>query len=329
MNRLALRPLIFLLALTALGTVRAGAAAGQSASNSVRNPAGEWAECCSAMPGEEVECRFTALLEGGREHTIRSRFSEGVEFGALDSIRCGGEALNSAFYTLLTGDGTCEVHLASRFSPAEPTELEICYTVRLNAQAVSLPDRNDCALEADGCSSGESARIETCAVKLFRAVSLPEAGRQSNPLPGVCFSLYRDAQLHVRVAFEDRGDSTYEACSGLGCGHTRHVFLLRSPENGIIRLDGLRAGKYYLQEERTPQGYRPMASGLEIVLSSSGEITAGGVPAPEGVVVLAEPSPASPLPEKKDDPLSFYVKGCRFLAAALAVMLLERKRLFR
>jgi len=309
------------------------ASEGGAAVNAVRKNGGEWSDVCSATPGETVECRCEARLEGGREYTLRSRMSRGVEFCGLTTLRVNGSDVNSAFYTLLPRAGTFELHLAARFSSAARALVELEYTVRLNGYAVSRPEVNTCAVEIlagdDLLPSGESAGIETWALSVFRGVAVSESGRQANPLPGACFSLYRDAGMSGRVAFADKGGHTYLACTGEECGHGRHAFLLRIPEDGTVRLEGLGAGTYYLQEERTPQGYRAMASALEIVISPEGEITAGGVPARDGVMELIEPAPTSAAEKKEPDPLAFYTNGCRIFAAGLAVMLLERRRLFR
>ena len=286
-----------------------------------------------AMPGQTVECRASFSVPGGREYVIRTRFSSGVSFAGLRSLQTDGQDVNAAFFTLLDSGRTAEIRLASRFSESDLTQLEIRYAVRTGDGAVCLPalDTYELELSEPGGSPlrREGGEICCCVVTVFRGVSVPEAGRQSNPLPGACFSLYRDRELTKRVAFTYTGGSTYLACTAQECPHSRHAFLLRTREDGLLRLEGLTPGVWYLQESRTPQGFRSMANALEIRISPEGEITAEGVPVQADVVTLSEPSSVAPAEKEERDPLAFYTSGCRVLAAGLAVLLLERRRLFR
>ncbi len=321
-----------IVAILLMGVVRCFASEPPQAVNQILADEG-WTEAASALPGERVECRGVFTAEGGREYEIRTCFSQGVEFDSLRAVRADGRVVSASYFTAMTEEGNARILLSACFSEPGLREIEVSYAVRLGDEARCLPEENLCALELkDGSGAvitGECARIRVCSVTVFRGVSVAETGRQNNPLQGVCFSLYRDKNLTKRVAFIHRSGSVYLACSGTGCGHSRHEYLLRTRQDGLLRMEGLKPGIYYLQECVTPQGYQAMASGMELILSPEGEISAGGITAPEGLVDLSEPSSIAPSEEKDPDPLAFYTNGCRVLAEALAVLLLERRRLFR
>ena len=322
-----------LLSALLLGAPDCPAASGPyRALNQVADHSAWTGETC-AMPGETVECRTVFSLTGGREYVILTRFSPGVRFRALRSLRADGEAVNAAFFTLLTHGGAAEIRLSSRFSSSPKADLEIMYEVSLGDKTVCLPEKNLCGLVLYGKDgdemTGEDAAIDSCALSIFRGVAVAENGRQSNPLPGACFTLYRDSALSDRMPFLDKGECEYLACTGGDCAHPRHAYLLRTRLDGLLRLEGLKPGTYYLQESRTPEGYAPMARGTELVISPEGEITAGGVTVTGGILILSEPSSVSPAERETKDPLAFYTIGCRIFAWALALMLLERRRLFR
>ena len=164
---------------------------------------------------------------------------------------------------------------------------------------------------------------------MYRAVSIPEAVKQTNPLSGACFSLYRGRDREERMVFAAGRGGEYTACAGEDCRHSRHTCLLKTPENGTLRLRGLGAGTYYLQETRPPQGCAVSADMLEITVGENGEITVGGTLAADGVIRLVEQTGSEGKKETESDPLAFYEKGCRVLSAVLAALLMARRQLFR
>ena len=108
-------------------------------------------------------------------------------------------------------------------------------------------------------------------------------------LPSACFRLYYDAAAREPVAFRENGGE-YLACA-LGCGHTRHTYILRTAEDGYVRMAGLPAGTYYLQESRPPSGYC---------------------------------CAADMLPENKT--LTFYRRGCGVMAMLFTTVLCGKRR---
>lgn len=311
---------------------RVNAAGWNAGENSVMGLDSAWSTYRTAMPGEIVSCRAVFRVEGGREYIARSAFSDGIELYAVSQPRQNGVPVNSSAYTVLTGnavrDRAFEIHFSSIFSAAGPVTLEILYSVRLGDEA---GEQNTCSVVLEGRGEhfpGEAAVIITYGFTVFRGIGIADPGKQINPLPGACYSLYRDAEMNDRIAFIQKRDGSYLACLGKSCHHAHHAYLLRTRETGTAVLNGLPEGTYYLQECRTPEGYSPMANGLEIVVSPSGEITAGGVPLPERKVELVERlAERSRGDSVRNDPLAFYIYGNRVLSVLLSIMVIFRKRL--
>lgn len=291
-----------------------------------------WAVQRDAMPGEVIRCRADLTLEGGREYTVRSAFSPGVEFAELTALRCGGKAVNASAYTVLTGRfiprGAFELRLSSGFAEPGAAMLEIEYAVALTEAA---GERSTCGLAVCGDTPAQTADavIYSRGFCLYRGVAIPDSGKQSNPLPGTCYCLYRDRELLKRVAFVAGENGAYTACAAERCAHRRHAYLLRTGENGTLHIRGLSEGTYYLLESRTPEGHVSMAEGTELRVDSRGGITAGGVPLTDGRLSLVEKPAGYTEAAEERDPLLFYIYGSRVLSALLAVMLAAHRYLFR
>jgi len=310
------------------------AAAPAEIENAVLDASGAWVPYTSAIPGEIVACRSSVTLLGGQEYVLRGMLSAGLTFDSVIAVEQNGKAVNASYFTLLTrrlsSQAAFEVHLSASFADPVSTVVTVLYTVKLNDAAVTGEEGNAFGMEVVDAGGeerrGEDARLRTYAASVYRAVTIPDSEKQSNPLRAVCFSLFYDSALKNRVAFRDAGGGSYLACVADDCQHTRHDYLLNTPENGLVRLQGLSEGVYYLQETRTPSGYKTMANALEIVVGEDGSVAASGAPCAEGVLSLVEQRVTdSPKSKETSDMVSFYEKGCRVMAAAVAVLVLVKR----
>lgn len=327
---------LLLAALTSVSPPALAAHGPPAAENQVLDRAGEWAAQTDAMPGEEIACRAVFTVPGRAGYTARGVFSPGVECVLLTALRQNGQDVNASYYTAVTrhtpeGDAF-EIHFAEGFSAAETVQLEIGYTVRLNASAAWGDGENSCAvtlLSAGGEELfGQAAQILTRGVYCYRGVAIPDAAKKSNPLSGACLSLYYDAEQTQRVAFVQTGAAVYMACTGTNCGHSRHDYLLKTPENGVVTIAGLREGTYYLCETMPPRGYSAAADNLALTVDADGRLAVDGTPVPDGMIQIVEQTVGETAAVEERDPLTFYENGCKVLSAVMAVLVLERKRLF-
>lgn len=300
--------------------------------NTVWCDPGGWRAFRSAMPWETVLCRGAAELPGDGQQILRCHLTPGLEYVTVTSVKCNGEAVNASLYTIVTAllddESAFALHLSAGAGKRGDL-LEIEYTLRLNDKAVaggegnwfwlSLSDENGLV------RMGEEGKILTWTTEVYRGIRIPEAPGQSNPISGACLCLYTDPELSHRVAFTVRNHDLYLTCADAGCSHSRHTYVMRTPENGKFRLEGLRAGTYYLQETRPPDGLTAAAEVQEITVTEEGTVFSSGILCENGAVsVLYTPSAAEKIAGHRTL-LDYYKAGSRILAAALAFLVATRR----
>ena len=290
---------------------------------------GDWAASRSAMPGEELHFRASLMLCPGESWTVRSVFSPGMEFLSLTAVLADGESVNASYYTLVTGTRSPEsaftLHLSASSSARESVCLTVEWTARLGDGCITGAEGNTAALTAES-ESGETvmstaATVTTYGFSVFRGVRFADAHVADHPLPSACFRLYYDAAEREPVAFRESGEA-YLACA-LGCGHSRHTYILRTAENGYVRIEGLPTGTYYLQESRPPSGYVSAAEALPVTVYEDGAVEADGAEQSGSTVLLLETA-QEPLPEDKT--LAFYRRGCGVMVTLLTTVLCGKRR---
>ena len=295
----------------------------------VQTRAGDWAASRSAMPGEELHFRASLMLRPGESWTVRSVFSTGMEFLSLTAVLAGGESVNASYYTLVTGARSPEsafaLHLSARFSARESVCLTVEWTARLGDACASGVDGNAVFLMAES-ESGETVTSDKTEIyaygfSVFRGVRFADVRVADHPLPSACFRLYYDVAEREPVAFRESGEA-YLACA-LNCAHTRHTYILRTAENGCVRIEGLPAGTYYLQESRPPSGYASAAEALPITITESGSVEAEGAERSGSTLLLLETAQEA-LPE--DNTLAFYRRGCGVMVTLLTTVFCGKRR---
>lgn len=295
----------------------------------VQTRAGDWAASRSAMPGEELHFRASLMLRPGESWTVRSVFSTGMEFLSLTAVLAGGESVNASYYTLVTGARSPEsafaLHLSAHFSARESVCLTVEWTARLGDACASGVDGNAVFLTAES-ESGETVTSDKTEIyaygfSVFRGVRFADVRVADHPLPSACFRLYYDAAEREPVAFRESGEA-YLACA-LNCAHTRHTYILRTAENGCVRIEGLPAGTYYLQESRPPSGYASAAEALPIMILEDGKIETEGAELSGSTLLLLETAQEA-LPEDKT--LAFYRRGCGVMVTLLTTVLCGKRR---
>ena len=175
--------------------------------------------------------------------------------------------------------------------------------------------------ESGQTAASGSAAVFAYGFSVFRGVRFADARVADHPLPSACFRLYYDAAAREPVAFRENGGA-YLACA-LGCGHTRHTYILRTAEDGYVRMAGLPAGTYYLQESRPPSGYGCAADMLRVTLTEDGALETDASEASGSTVLLLETAQES-LPENKT--LTFYRRGCGVMAMLFTTVLCGKRR---
>ncbi len=330
LRRMYLLPLVF--AFMVFFCPAPAEAAASGAENTVLSDSGDWALSRSAAPWETLVCRGVVKLAGDGQQTVTCRLCAGLEFGTVISVLCRGEPVNASFYTIVTSRLTDESAFALHLSEgagAKGDELEIQYTVRLNdAAEIGGSGNHFCITLSDGNGierRGEEGTIYTWSAEIYRGVHIPEAPGQSKPVYGSCLCLYEDPELRRKIAFTVRGTDEYLACSAEDCPHTRHTYVMRTPGTGKFRLEGLKAGTYYLRETRPPDGMTATAEAVEITVTENGRMFASGVECGEGTVAVIQNAASA---GKTDGPrtlLDCYRIGSRILVTLLTVLVATRR----
>ena len=322
---------LLLLALFGCAVAPEARCASPAMENMVWTAQGKWASSRSVMPWDTVLLRGTAELHDTGQHTIRCHLTEGIRFETVTAVKCGGEDVNASLYTVVAAplgeDCAFAIHLSSGVGE-NGDRLEIQYTAFFDDRAA---DEASCHFYlsisgADGhTAAGESGELFLYSVGIYRGIQLPEAPGKTNPISGACFCLYYDPELQNRVAFTVHARDEYLACGGEECPHTRHTYVLRTPENGTVRLYGLPEGSYYLQETRPPDGMTAAAEVREIIVTEEGRVFSSGMECDNGIVPVVFHPALEVKTTARCTLLDIYKMGSRILATALAVLLATRR----
>lgn len=93
-------------------------------------------------------------------------------------------------------------------------------------------------------------------------------GLTAKPLPGATFKLYKDTKDDANLlGFDNKIDNVYKYNPNTEGAITSLV----SGDDGYIKLDGLSAGTYILEETKAPDGYNKLENPITIVVTKNGE----------------------------------------------------------
>lgn len=104
-------------------------------------------------------------------------------------------------------------------------------------------------------------------------VTINKVDEDQNPLSGAEFKLYSDAQLQNEITFIKVSDGTYRIATedDIGTpsdpGDVAETLVVDS--NGVLNLQGLDLGTYYLKEVKAPGGYNLLQNAVEIKLTDA------------------------------------------------------------
>ncbi len=310
-----------LLAIFLIVSLFSGMSAEADSSNDLAQTADRsWARERDVMPGERVLCRsaVTARESGDVFYGI---LTEGLAFERVTQVLRGGERVNAALYTVVIKrqgrDAAFTLHISAAAAGAP---LVIEYELRVNDAAEA---ESRFTLVREGDNPGEGGCLRLNRLTLFRGVQVPESG-QVNPVAGSCLCLSRDRAGLDRVAFRQRGEDMYLACTAEECGHARHLFVMKTPRNGLITLEGVPQGTYYLRETRPADGEEASPEPREITVTADGRIFCDGAEQPDGVASLLHRGKTSGA-SRRFSLLEFYRRGIRVMTVILCVLVGSRR----
>ena len=165
------------------------------------------------------------------------------------------------------------------------------YYARLNENAVVSPatdgatNTNSATVEysndpSDVNSKEESSpdisKVYTYGIELFKYSE--ETTNTKTPLSGAKFSLYSDPSSNddrtaislVDVTTSGAEEKMYRVATSEDAGTVTEI---ETPASGIVHINGLDLGPYYLKETAAPTGYNDLASDVAVIISKDNSTT--------------------------------------------------------
>lgn len=128
-------------------------------------------------------------------------------------------------------------------------------------------------------SNVEKTKTYTYSIPVFKYT---KSGEQTKPLSNATFSLYKDNKNSANIIHFEKDGNKYSYKEG------GNVTDLVSDNEGMINVEGLKAGTYILEETKAPNGYNRLISPITLkvnqLLDGSKEILVDGKKATNGKV---------------------------------------------
>ena len=226
------------------------------------------------------------------------------------------------------GDG-CAVHVtftkeyfnrkADRIKKQQVSQIIVKYVAKVKDSApINTPMENTAWLtygDNSTKSADSTTNTYTYGIPVFKHTG---TGENKQALAGAEFELYTDANCTEANALKftrnDAGKYRYDEHGEV---------TLTSLNNGMIEIEGIKEGTYYLKETKAPKGYNLLKDAIAITIDTNGKITIN-----EGEVtrVDVQNNAGSLLPSTGGMGTTiFYIAGA-FLVLISGVVLIAKKR---
>lgn len=231
--------------------------------------------------------------------------------------------------TPVPGDG-CAVHVtftkeyfnrkADRIKKKQVSQIIVQYVAKVKDSApINTPMENTAWLTYGDKSTQSNESITntyTYGIPVFKHTG---TGNDKHALAGAEFKLYTDSQCNddnKALKFKKNSDGKYRY-------DEQGKVTLTSLNNGMIEIEGIKEGTYYLKETKAPKGYNLLKDAIAITIDTNGKITIN-----EGEVtrVDVQNNAGSLLPSTGGMGTTiFYIAGA-FLVLISGVVLIAKKR---
>lgn len=200
------------------------------------------------------------------------------------TVTIGGQAVTSGYTVTLEGQKltVAFADLKTVVGATTGAEIAVTYQATINENAVTLDSvtntahveySNDPKGTGTGSSTPDQTDIYTYDIKVHKYTGT--WGENAPVLKGATFVLSKDAKLNT-----DTNGAYTNAISLVGSknsyriaktGETSTVTSFTTTDTGVITIDGLEAGTYYLHEVEAPAGYNKLTAPVEIVIDVTSE----------------------------------------------------------
>ena len=207
---------------------------------------------------------------GAQDYVVHDKMSDGLTFGSAISVKVGDTALAegtdyNVVSTGLTDGCTFHVVFTQKYLNTITTDTDIAieYTATLNENAIvgSPGNENETWLDYGDGSHTEHDKTTTYTWELPIYKYTKGENNAQTPLAGAEFVLYKTVDGKNMYAQVVNGKPT-------GWTETKaNAATLTSGTDGKVRVEGLDADTYYLEETKAPAGYNKLSEPVTVVIS--------------------------------------------------------------
>ncbi len=230
-----------------------------------------WGDKNDADISQTVNFKTTVHAKpGAQDYVVHDKMSDGLTFGSAISVKVGDTALAegtdyNVVSTGLTDGCTFHVVFTQKYLNTITTDTDIAieYTATLNENAIvgSPGNENETWLDYGDGSHTEHDKTTTYTWELPIYKYTKGENNAQTPLAGAEFVLYKTVDGKNMYAQVVNGKPT-------GWTETKaNAATLTSGTDGKVRVEGLDADTYYLEETKAPAGYNKLSEPVTVVIS--------------------------------------------------------------
>lgn len=230
-----------------------------------------WGDKNDADISQTVNFKTTVHAKpGAQDYVVHDKMSDGLTFGSAISVKVGDTALAegtdyNVVSTGLTDGCTFHVVFTQKYLNTITTDTDIAieYTATLNENAIvgSPGNENEIWLDYGDGSHTEHDKTTTYTWELPIYKYTKGENNAQTPLAGAEFVLYKTVDGKNMYAQVVNRKPT-------GWTETKaNAATLTSGTDGKVRVEGLDADTYYLEETKAPAGYNKLSEPVTVVIS--------------------------------------------------------------
>ena len=247
----------------------------------VENSSNQPGNANDASIGDKVEFVVTITAQPGAEnYVLHDTMSAGLSFDPNSVVVKQGETTLTAGtdYEVKTtdiGDDTFQIVFTQAYLDtitAADTLITVTYSATLNENAVIAGDgnSNETKLTYGDENETESSQTTTYTWEVDVYKFTKDSEEQQVPLAGAELVILRDAADNGKeVALLSNGKVTGWVAYDEANIPVEAKFT--TPETGLIKIQGLDAGTYYLHETKAPDGYNKLKEDVKFVIGSEAD----------------------------------------------------------